>query len=132
MTIPPRGRAAVPGPQRHPEPPVDPSYRLPDQRSPRPRPASAPADPDPLQPRHAAAGNRQDVPAGALTVARSTRHGWQWLLVLPSVLPLLTPLYNRRTPELAGFPFFYWYLIGCVFVSVGTITAVYLLTKVRE
>jgi hypothetical protein len=34
---------------------------------------------------------------------------WNWLLVIPIVLPLLIiPLYNFDSPRLFGFPAFYW------------------------
>ena len=39
---------------------------------------------------------------------RSDHSPWNWLLILPIVVPLLTFLFNRDTPRLAGFPFFYW------------------------
>jgi hypothetical protein len=33
----------------------------------------------------------------------------RFLLLLPFIGLLAVPLYNRETPELFGFPFFYWY-----------------------
>ncbi|MEI4271865.1 DUF3311 domain-containing protein [Klenkia sp. LSe6-5] len=51
---------------------------------------------------------------------RSDRNRWNWLLLLPIVLPLLVPLYNRRDPELFGWPFFYW--VQLLFVAVGVVT----------
>ena len=39
---------------------------------------------------------------------------WQWLLVLPFVGLLYPPLYATRSPELFGFPFFYWYQLAWV------------------
>jgi hypothetical protein len=59
------------------------------------------------------------------------RTGWQWLLAIPIVVPLLTPLYNRLSPHLLGLPFFYWFPIAFVFVDLGVITLVYHLTKRR-
>lgn len=66
--------------------------------------------------------------------ARTTtvRRGWHWLLVIPMVLPLLTPVYNRRDPQLWGVPFFYWYQIGCVVVASLIMIFVYLVTKGRR
>lgn len=32
------------------------------------------------------------------------------LLLIPFAATLAVPLYNKRAPELWGFPFFYWYL----------------------
>ncbi len=60
------------------------------------------------------------------------RRGWNWLLVLPIGMPLLTPLYNRLTPELWGIPFFYWYQLGCALLATVVIAVVYQLTKDRD
>jgi Protein of unknown function (DUF3311) len=59
------------------------------------------------------------------------RTGWHWLLLLPIVLPLITPLYNRLDPRLFGLPFFYWCQLAFVFLDVGVITLVYQLTRRR-
>jgi hypothetical protein len=66
------------------------------------------------------------------TVLPSRRPHLQWLLAIPMILPLLTPIYNRRTPYLFGLPFFYWYQLGCVVVAILTSTIVYQLTKGRR
>jgi hypothetical protein len=39
---------------------------------------------------------------------------WYLLLVLPYVALLWVPFYARQTPELWGFPFFYWYQFAWV------------------
>jgi hypothetical protein len=57
---------------------------------------------------------------------------WHWLLLLPILLPLVTPLYNRLEPRLLGLPFFYWCQIAFVAVDVVVITLVYQLTKRRS
>jgi hypothetical protein len=31
------------------------------------------------------------------------------LILIPAIINLLTPLYNRKLPELFGIPFFYWF-----------------------
>lgn len=41
---------------------------------------------------------------------RMTRRWLPLLLLIPFVATLAVPLYNSRSPELWGFPFFYWYL----------------------
>jgi hypothetical protein len=33
------------------------------------------------------------------------------LILIPSIINLLTPLYNRALPEFFGMPFFYWFQI---------------------
>jgi hypothetical protein len=47
------------------------------------------------------------------------------LLLLPCVLALVTPFYNSIDPRLAGFPFFYWYLLVLVPISALFILAAY-------
>ncbi|MEV6304353.1 DUF3311 domain-containing protein [Actinoplanes sp. NPDC051861] len=59
---------------------------------------------------------------------RSRRHA-QWLLILPVVAPLLTPLTNRIEPELIGVPFFFWYQFACALFAIVVISAVHLITK---
>ncbi|MFC7531578.1 DUF3311 domain-containing protein [Actinoplanes sp. GCM10030250] len=59
---------------------------------------------------------------------RRSRH-WQWLLVLPTVAPLLTPLTNRIEPMLAGVPFFFWYQFACALFAILTIAVVHVLTR---
>ena len=60
-----------------------------------------------------------EAPA-AMAPRRSDRSPWNWLLIVPIVVPLLVPLYNRRSPELLGWPFFYW--VQLVFVAVGVVS----------
>jgi hypothetical protein len=56
---------------------------------------------------------------------------WQWLLIVPTVVPLLVFLYNDRDPSLFGFPRFYWLQLAFILLGVGTTTLVYQLTKKR-
>ena len=39
------------------------------------------------------------------------------LLLIPFIGLLWVPFYNSRTPELFGFPFFYWYQLAWVPVT---------------
>ncbi len=64
--------------------------------------------------------------------ARSERSPWNWLLAVPIVLPLLTPLFNRKSPELFGFPAFYWLQLAFVLVGVASTAVVYRMTKRGE
>jgi hypothetical protein len=57
------------------------------------------------------------------------RSRWHWLLAVPAIVPLLTPLYNRTEPVLAGIPFFYWCQLVFVGLVVGVITLVYQVTE---
>jgi Protein of unknown function (DUF3311) len=60
------------------------------------------------------------------------RSGWHWLLLVPTVLPLLVPLYDRLEPTLFGLPFFYWCQMAFVVVTITTTTIVYQATKRRR
>ena len=42
---------------------------------------------------------------------------WQVLLILPFIGLLYPPLYATDSPELFGFPFFYWYQLAWVPVA---------------
>jgi hypothetical protein len=55
-----------------------------------------------------------------------------WLLLIPIVLPLLTPLFNADSPRLFGFPRFYWLQLAFIIVGVATTTVVYQATKRRR
>lgn len=41
------------------------------------------------------------------------------LLLAPYAGLLCVPLYNRREPELLGFPFFYWYQLLWIVLTVA-------------
>ncbi|MFI6597561.1 DUF3311 domain-containing protein [Nonomuraea sp. NPDC050536] len=60
---------------------------------------------------------------------RSDRSPWNWLLIVPIVLPLCTFLFNADQPRLAGFPLFYWLQIAFIAVGVAATTIVYRMTK---
>jgi Protein of unknown function (DUF3311) len=49
---------------------------------------------------------------------RSDRSPWNWLLIVPLLVTLYPPLYNRVAPELFGLPFFYWYQLAIISVGV--------------
>ena len=62
-------------------------------------------------------------------------HRWHWarvLLVIPFVAVLWVPFYNRARPTLWGFPFFYWYQLLWIILSVLIIGLVYLLEHRTE
>jgi uncharacterized membrane protein len=50
---------------------------------------------------------------------------WKLLLLLPFVGLLWVPFFNFRTPELFGFPFFYWYQFAWVPITSIVIYIVY-------
>jgi Na+/melibiose symporter-like transporter len=41
------------------------------------------------------------------------------ILLVAIVVPLLVSTYDRRDPELFGFPFFYWYQLIWVFICAA-------------
>jgi hypothetical protein len=49
----------------------------------------------------------------------------RWLLLLPFIGLLYVPIYNRADPPLWGFPFFYWYQLLWVPITVVLIWLVY-------
>jgi hypothetical protein len=63
--------------------------------------------------------------------ARDKRRYWAWLLVVPLVLLVYPGMYARMTPELFGFPFFYWYQFAVVIATALLTGAVYVLTRNR-
>jgi hypothetical protein len=72
-------------------------------------------------------------PAEAVPAARRTDHSpWNWLLLVPIVLPLLTLIYNRESPRVLGFPAFYWLQLLFILVGVATTTVVYQMTRKRS
>ena len=48
------------------------------------------------------------------------------LLLVPIVAMAIVPVYSRRTPELWGFPFFYWYSILWTILTPGFTYAAFL------
>ncbi len=62
--------------------------------------------------------------------ARDTR--WTWLLIVPLLGTMIPWIYNTRDPELFGVPFFYWYQMLWIPVSVLMTTIVYRATSRRR
>lgn len=56
---------------------------------------------------------------------RLRRHWVRILFVLPFIAMLWVPSYNRLTPELFGFPFFYWYQLLWVILAAVLAGIVY-------
>ncbi len=59
------------------------------------------------------------------TPSNKTRTGWKLLLVLPYLGLCFPQVYARATPELFGFPFFYWYQFAWVILTAGMLGLVY-------
>jgi hypothetical protein len=62
----------------------------------------------------------------------SDRNPWNWLLLVPIVVPLLTFLYNEEEPRLFGFPRYYWVQIAFVFLGVLCTWVVYRMTRHKK
>ena len=57
--------------------------------------------------------------------------GWWLLLLVIPMLVVYVPFYNTVEPELFGFPFFYWFQLVWIFVSMGVTAFVYYGTEPR-
>jgi hypothetical protein len=62
---------------------------------------------------------------------RSHGGAWYWLLLLPLLGLLVPTLYNQADPTLIGLPFFYWYQLAWVPLSVAITALVYRKTRDR-
>ena len=78
-----------------------------------------------------ATASRPPAGEGAEQVAprRSDRSPWNWLLLVPIVVPLIVPLYNDVEPTLFGWPRFYWLQLVFVALGVATTALVYRMTR---
>lgn len=56
---------------------------------------------------------------------------WYWLFVLPFVALLFPELYSHHSPELFGFPFFYWYQFAWVILTALITGLVFSKTRAR-
>jgi hypothetical protein len=62
---------------------------------------------------------------------RRHSRGWYWLLLVPLVGTLIPTIYNQSDPEFVGIPFFYWYQLLWVPLSVLVTLLVYRRTRRR-
>jgi hypothetical protein len=69
------------------------------------------------------------TPTDGVAPHRSDRSPWNWLLLIPIVVPLLVPLYNDTDPTLFGWPRFYWLQLAFVALGVATTALVYRMTR---
>ena len=54
------------------------------------------------------------------------------LLLVPIVCPLLVGTYARNEPELAGFPFYYWYQLLWIPIGAACVAIAYRLLSRAE
>ena len=70
------------------------------------------------------------APASSTARAERSDHSpWNWLLVIPLLATLYPPLYNRLEPLLFDIPFFYWYQLAAIGLSVLVTLLVYNKTR---
>jgi hypothetical protein len=55
---------------------------------------------------------------------------WNWLLLVPIVIPFCTFIYNGTDPYLFGFPRFYWLQLS--FVGLGALCAGIVYRRTRK
>ncbi|MDP9418029.1 MAG: DUF3311 domain-containing protein [Actinomycetota bacterium] len=65
----------------------------------------------------------------AATRHRFNTSPWNWLLLIPLLLTLFPWFYNRDAPRLFSIPFFYWYQMAVIAVSVVVTLVVYRATR---
>jgi uncharacterized membrane protein len=60
------------------------------------------------------------------------RNPWYWLLLVPMVVSLAVPFYDRVEPTLFGFPFYYWCQLAFVVFTLVVTMVVHLATRERR
>lgn len=60
---------------------------------------------------------------------RSSSRGAYLLLLIPLIGTLIPSIYNSEDPTLIGIPFFYWYLLAWVPISVACTAGFYRATR---
>jgi hypothetical protein len=72
-----------------------------------------------------------EPPGDASPGAATDRSAWNWLLILPIVVPLIPALFNMDSPRLFGFPTYYWLQLAFIVLGVATTSVVYRMTRDR-
>jgi Protein of unknown function (DUF3311) len=125
-------------PRREAGPPWDPWTRAPAPERRPPLEFQPPAHPPPapeFQPSGSSgllAPDQRPARHEAPQARRPERSRWYLLLLVALVIPLLTPLYNRISPELWGLPFFYWCQMAFVVMGASVTGIVQLATRRRR
>ncbi len=70
-----------------------------------------------------------DVPRPSTPVRVHRNRAVVLLLLIPLVGTLVPSFYNSRTPAIGGMPFFYWYQLAWIPISVACTYVVYRATR---
>lgn len=111
------------------QPQSSPQFRPPSEFQPRSRPSTS------FQPPGSSgrlAGHQSPAQHKPSPARRRERSRWYLLLPVAVAIPLLTPLYNRISPELWGLPFFYWCQMAFVVMGASVTGIVQLATRKRR
>lgn len=85
-------------------------------------------DPD-STPDQPISSDRAPTPVPEAARRRINAPAWNLLLLLPLVATLFPAFYNKTEPTLAGWPFFYWYQMVAIPLSVLVTIIVYRATR---
>jgi Protein of unknown function (DUF3311) len=66
---------------------------------------------------------------GRRATQRGGRRWVYWLLVVPALLAMWPPLFNRLEPTLFGMPFFYWSQFALILLAMLVTAIVHVVTK---
>lgn len=67
--------------------------------------------------------------AGNNTKKGIARYWPRCLLIIPFLLVVWVPFYNRIEPTLGDIPFFYWYQLSAILIGAAVAVTVYLLEE---
>jgi uncharacterized integral membrane protein len=79
-----------------------------------------------------ASSSQDPSPPSLIHPTTTDRSPWNWLLLLPILLPLITVIYNRDNPHLLGFPFFFWFQILFTLLAAAVSGIVFVMTRRRS
>jgi uncharacterized integral membrane protein len=79
-----------------------------------------------------ASSSQDPSPPSLIHPTTTDRSPWNWLLLLPILLPLITVIYNRDNPHLLGFPFFFWFQLLFTLLAAAVTGIVFVMTKRRS
>jgi hypothetical protein len=68
-------------------------------------------------------------PGGRNAPVNERNKGWYWLFLLPFFGVFFPFIYNTNDPEFIGMPFFYWYQMLWVPLTVALTVLVYVKTR---